>query len=422
MPLDTSIPLQVQAPQFMDPTRAMSMVAEQQMNALRSQALQQDMQRNALTMQNTMEDRARAANERAQAAKDKAAEKALRARILQESGGDATKASDIALRLGRPDIAESYAKGRESIAKAGTEEAGFKLKDMESAVTELSPIIASVNSPDSAAQAARIMYRHPTLGKIFSQFMPEDQFVMESAKSFAADPNTWRLQHSISGKDLFDTVTKLNQANQPKPESVATGAAVVDMNPQSPTYGQTIVKGAPSEQELKIKAKEEGKTALDETLTRLGEEYAALNNMGAAPSEKKSWLENIPARATASRVGQSIGVNPEAQTRIQNISGLRQDLIRAIKNASGMSAQEMNSNVELQTLLNAATDPTQNIESIKTRLSDLSKRYGLGKDFSKILGKQTESAGNNTVTTPDGRVFTFKSAEDAAKFKAAAGL
>lgn len=424
MPLDTSIPLQVQVPQFMDPSRAMSLAAEQQMNALRAQVMQQEMQQNALRMQYTQEDRARAEEGRRQAAAEKAQEKALRARILQESGGDAAKASNIALRLGRPDIAESYSKGRESIAKAGTEEAGFKLKDFESAVTELSPVIASVNSPETAAEAARMIYRHPTLGKVFSQFMPETQFVADSAKGFAADPNTWRLQHSITGKDLFDTVSKFNQTREAKPTQVSAGAAVVDLNPQSPTYGQTVAKGAPSEQEIKAQTKQEGKKSIDETLASMAGEYDKLARTGGMPSEKAGWLENIPARLSASGAGQLVGANPEAQSSYQRLEGLRRDLIVAIKNATGMSAQEMNSNVELQQMLAAVTSPNQNIEAVRRRMNDISKRYGLGKEFTgeekQTKSEQTKSApptnakgwtlhtdanGNQAYVSPDGKQF-----------------
>lgn len=173
MPLDTSIPLQVQVPQLEDYSQ---LAAQTQMNALRSQAMQQEMQQNALRMQYAQEDRARAEAGRRQAAADKAAEKALRARILQESGGDAAKASEIALRLGRPDIAESYAKGRESIAKAGESEADLEKKAFTNAYTELSayaPMIANGAVQGRAVVGA--MFNHPVMGKVLSKVMTPDE-------------------------------------------------------------------------------------------------------------------------------------------------------------------------------------------------------------------------------------------------------
>jgi len=88
---------------------------------------------------------------------------------------------------------------------------------------------------------------------------------------------------------------------------------------------------------------------------------AALDAMGAAPSEKQSTLENIGRRFPSSYIGQAVGYNPEVQTRIQTIEGLRNDVILAIKAASGMSAKEMDSNAELQRQLAGATSPAKTL-------------------------------------------------------------
>lgn len=418
MPLDTSIPLQVQVPQLQDYSQ---LAAQTQMNALRAQVMQQEMQQNALRMQYAQEDRARAEAGRRQSAAEKAQEKALRARILQESGGDATKASSIALSLGRPDIAESYAKGRESIAKAGESEADLAKKEFSNAYTTMSayaPLVANGAVPGRAV--VDTIFKHPVLGKVFSSVMTPDEAMAYADK----DPQGLAQILATPPDKIYDAVAK-----PPEVKTLETPQGILEYGVGTGTARPITVQGAQgqvampkkTETEAKAELKQEGRKATDDTLDRLFSEYKALNEMGVSPTETKSWLENIPAKGTTSRVGQALNINPKAQTHIQTIKGLRQDLIRDIKNATGMSAQEMNSNVELQSLLEAATDPSQNIESVLPRLRDFSKRYGTG----KLAGGETTpapSAGGNTVTTPDGRVFTFKSAEDAAKFKAAAGL
>ena len=69
MPLDTSIALGAQAPQFktLDPMTIYQAMQDQRVNALREQMLQQEMAKNAMVMQNTMEDRRLAAAQAAQA-------------------------------------------------------------------------------------------------------------------------------------------------------------------------------------------------------------------------------------------------------------------------------------------------------------------------------------------------------------------
>jgi hypothetical protein len=42
-----------------------------------------------------------------------------------------------------------------------------------------------------------------------------------------------------------------------------------------------------------------------------------------------------------------------------------------IKNATGASAQQMNSNIELQTWLNALTNPRQSIETVRETLGQI---------------------------------------------------
>lgn len=417
MPLDTSIPLGVQAPQFQDYSQ---LAAQTQANALRNQLTQQEMQQNALRLQYLQEDRARAEANRAASARQAAEEKALRARILKDSGGDAKKASAIALSLGRPDIAESYAKGRESIAKAGESEADLEKKAFANAYTEVSayaPLVA--NGAISGRAVVDTVFKHPVLGKVFSSVMTPGEALAYADK----DPQGLAKILATPPDKIYDAVAK-----PPEVKTLETPQGILEYGVGTGVARPITVQGAQgeagqvvmpkkTETEAKAELKQEGRKATDETLDRLFNEYKALEDMGVSPTETKSWLENLPAKATTSRVGQALNINPKAQTRIQSIKGLRQDLIRDIKNATGMSAQEMNSNVELQSLLEAATDPSQNIESVKDRLADFSKRYGTGK-----LAAGTPSAGGNTVTTPDGRVFTFKSAEDAAKFKAAAGL
>jgi hypothetical protein len=52
--------------------------------------------------------------------------------------------------------------------------------------------------------------------------------------------------------------------------------------------------------------------------------------------------------------------------------------VQQIKNATGMSAQQLNSNFELQNALNALSDPQVGFEAATKIIDNLRKTYGIG--------------------------------------------
>ena len=50
-------------------------------------------------------------------------------------------------------------------------------------------------------------------------------------------------------------------------------------------------------------------------------------------------------------------------------------LTNSIKNATGMSAQQLNSNVELQTMLKSISDPGQSVEAAMRIIDDIENAY-----------------------------------------------
>lgn len=129
---------------------------------------------------------------------------------------------------------------------------------------------------------------------------------------------------------------------------------------------------------LKLEA---GQSKVDDTLSEMLLSYQKLKNEGAMVSTEASGLENVIARtgaALGTTAGRALGT--KAQTERDYIQNLRMDLIRDIKQATGMSAQELNSNFELQAALDALGDPYgQSFESAIRTIAKLSKKYGAGK-------------------------------------------
>jgi hypothetical protein len=123
-----------------------------------------------------------------------------------------------------------------------------------------------------------------------------------------------------------------------------------------------------------------GKNELASELDNIRIAYDNLNQMRAIPSTGRNVLSNIAAGTAASGVGQTIGrlAGTPEQTERDVIKSGRLRLVNAIKNATGMSAQQLNSNVELKNMLDSVTDPSQSIETVNRILDQIQETYLTG--------------------------------------------
>jgi hypothetical protein len=134
----------------------------------------------------------------------------------------------------------------------------------------------------------------------------------------------------------------------------------------------------------KSKSEEKSDAGKEELVSELDNVRAAFGNldrMRAISSTGRSALSNLAAGTAASGVGQAIGrlAGTPEQTERDVIAGGRLRLVNAIKNATGMSSQQLNSNVELQTMLKSISDPSQSIETVNRNLDQIEKLYVKGK-------------------------------------------
>jgi hypothetical protein len=161
-------------------------------------------------------------------------------------------------------------------------------------------------------------------------------------------------------------------------EDAPAAAAQAGMTSLEQTRGRLT-----AEQEKEERKKQEGRTNVNTTLGKMFAAYERLNEIGGIPSEVRGTGGNIAAYAAGTAPGQAVGqaLGTRAQSVRNELQSLARTLITDIKNSTGMSAQEMNSNVELQQMLAAVTSPTQSIESVRAIIQNLSERYGLGQTF-----------------------------------------
>ena len=136
---------------------------------------------------------------------------------------------------------------------------------------------------------------------------------------------------------------------------------------------------------LRTNKVEAGKTQLADDLENLKASFLVLDKIRAIPSTERNPLSNLASFTAASGVGQIAGraFSTEAQVEREVINSARTRLVNSIKNATGMSAQQLNSNVELQTMLKSISDPAQPVQAALRIIEDIENAYVKGAGMSK---------------------------------------
>lgn len=199
---------------------------------------------------------------------------------------------------------------------------------------------------------------------------------------------------------IFDYERKLKEAGRapaaPRPEPAPSITTIVD--PTDPTKmiaidarvykgggvgspGVIGVGGKEPGAALREGKAESGKTQLADDLDNLRSSFTRLNEMRAIPSTKRNVVSNLMSAAGATGVGQALGKAGGSAEQVERdvINSARQRLITSIKNATGMSARSLDSNVELKTMLNSISDPGQSYEAAMRIIDDIENAYVKGK-------------------------------------------
>jgi len=191
-------------------------------------------------------------------------------------------------------------------------------------------------------------------------------------------------------KDYVQKV--LGGLSQQTPPPQQTQATVESPKLTGPIAGTPL--GAKMEAEAQLRMQEEflkqkaksdetlqGAKKFDKALSVMAEKYKKLDNMGGMVRAGAPVLDNLGASVAANPyIGQPIGgaIGTKGQALRDEIQNYRPVLTQTIKSATGMSAQEMNSNVELQIMLNSIGNVGQDYDTVMNTLSTMSQSYGAG--------------------------------------------
>jgi hypothetical protein len=140
-----------------------------------------------------------------------------------------------------------------------------------------------------------------------------------------------------------------------------------------------IIPGGPADVKRQLQA--DAQEGFQTQIGNLRNLYGELNTSGGITNTTGSPLSNALASTSSSSVGQGVGrfFGTQNQSYRNTIEGSRTLLLQSIKQATGMSSKQMDSNVELKQYLKAATDPTLDYQSNVKALDNLENLFGSGK-------------------------------------------
>ena len=131
------------------------------------------------------------------------------------------------------------------------------------------------------------------------------------------------------------------------------------------------------------KAEEEkatGVKTVNSLVTSLRDQFTQLQQGGGITDTDKGPLGNVGAGIASSGPGQTAGTlfGTKNQSLRNTIAQQRPILLQAIKSATGMTAKQMDSNVELKLYLSMATDPQLDIQTNMKALDMIETLFGGG--------------------------------------------
>jgi len=288
-------------------------------------------------------------------------------------------------------------KVRADASKTGADAVGTALNNSKR-------MLDGITTPEQYMQWHLANYSDPVLGPWLKErgSTPEQSFKIIQDALSKPDGFEQLLKASTLGSEKalknhfaqFDTGQQIGTNVMPEygtgPAQVVQGTV---MNKQA-TPGQLLVNQVASRNadtnEAKLRlaertaetkvskvdtAKADGQKALDDIVSALGQQYEILDKNNGITSTQNKAGTNIGAYLESSPLGQMAGraLGTENQSARNQISMTRPHLLMAVKNATGMTAKQLDSNADLKLWLTAATDPTLDIQANRAALDNILK-------------------------------------------------
>lgn len=219
-----------------------------------------------------------------------------------------------------------------------------------------------------------------------------------TAQRYSKSYATGAIDDETADKRFAELSNRIQSSEQFKASQAQTAALAQGNQATTRMMAEFKISEQQAKKEEKDKTKAEAKQQLSDVVGQLKSSYDKLLEGGGITSTATGGRENIGAKMGTSAVGQFVGsaLGTKNQEQRQIIEQTRPLLLNLIKEATGMSASQMNSNAEMQMYLKAATDPKLSYEANVKALQNLDKTFGLGllKDITPPKKKtETTSSG-----------------------------
>lgn len=141
-----------------------------------------------------------------------------------------------------------------------------------------------------------------------------------------------------------------------------------------------FIPGGPADQ--KAQAQKGGEGTVGGIVADLRDKYSQLDQNNGIVSTNNRVGTNIGARIASTGFGQGVAgtFGTQSQSLRDSVAMTRPLLLQSIMKATGMSAKQMDSNVELKLYLAIATDPTKGLEANMEALDRIESLYGGGNE------------------------------------------
>lgn len=237
-----------------------------------------------------------------------------------------------------------------------------------------------IANPARLEQWVKGVYADPDLAPIMQQYGTLDE-VLAELPADAAGRAKWMQAASMIPEEYMKRYTtsaaeELTAETQRRGQDItaATTRRGQDIERATKERAQNLETFFGGGKRGKEAAKEvAGAEAFEGVIGEMESAYDQLDRMGAIPSTRRSAAENLAISTRTSGAGQMLGRaagTPEQSLR-NEIQSARLRLLQGIKAATGMSAQELNSNVELQQWLDSVTNPANDVESNRKILNSI---------------------------------------------------
>lgn len=171
----------------------------------------------------------------------------------------------------------------------------------------------------------------------------------------------------------------------------------------------TVTKESPAERQFRMKQEQKSKDQMgfkkgfEDTLAAMSKYYDDLQSSGDMVSVYNSPIKNIKNYLASTDAGQMVGgaLGTQAQSTRDKVNNLLPQLMLDIKNATGMSAKQLDSDKDVQFIKQSLTNPKVEYGAVKAALQNLKNKYGVNSQANKMAVTPTPVASPNAMTFDD---------------------